>query len=231
MQFGPASLVRFSDQDIEKVPCFRVREIADHGKGDILAKAIVVLQTSWFVIQCVARGAQGLILTELELVTLAFAALNVMTYILWWDKPLNVEYPTYFDKKRVDGPEDKKEDPWDIKLGRWIMGDLSWDSPMEGKVSPPSGVPGRIRKDGTAKWVWRYLIKKPLAVIFGPLLKMTKVEKIYRPTSMHPLYAAQLVASQHRFAHLCGSVIDVIFGAIHLGGWNFSFSTIAELWL
>jgi len=32
-------------------------------------------------------------LTELELVTLAFAALNFVTYGLWWNKPLNVQCP------------------------------------------------------------------------------------------------------------------------------------------
>ncbi|KAF8641312.1 hypothetical protein AX16_010091 [Volvariella volvacea WC 439] len=89
-----------------KIPRIPEKEIQDHGKGDLLAKAIVVIQTTWFVVQCIARKAQGLALTEIELVTLAFAALNVITYALWWNKPLNVGYPIYFkeDGERVDGP-------------------------------------------------------------------------------------------------------------------------------
>ncbi|KAF8647249.1 hypothetical protein AX16_006827, partial [Volvariella volvacea WC 439] len=82
-----------------KIPRIPEKEIRDHGKGDVLAKAIVVIQTTWFVAQCIARHTQGLVLTEIELVTLAFAALNVITYGLWWDKPLNVEYPIYFDEE------------------------------------------------------------------------------------------------------------------------------------
>ncbi|KAF8660447.1 hypothetical protein AX16_001627 [Volvariella volvacea WC 439] len=88
------------------IPHIPVEEIMDHGKGDLLAKAVVVVQTTWFVAQCIARHVQGLTLTEIELVTLAFATLNVITYGLWWSKPLNIGYPIYFDENgvRVDGP-------------------------------------------------------------------------------------------------------------------------------
>ncbi|KAI9455650.1 hypothetical protein F5148DRAFT_984709 [Russula earlei] len=41
--------------------------------------------------QCIARGVQDLPITELELITVAFVALNFLMYILWWDKPLNVQ--------------------------------------------------------------------------------------------------------------------------------------------
>jgi len=46
-------------------------EIGDKGKSDGLAKAIVIVQTLWFVLQCIARGVRGLPITELEIVTLA----------------------------------------------------------------------------------------------------------------------------------------------------------------
>ncbi|TFK36322.1 hypothetical protein BDQ12DRAFT_699617 [Crucibulum laeve] len=66
-------------------------DIEDKSKGDILSKGLVLLQTSWFIVQCIARGIQGLALTELELVTLAFAVLNGVMYFLWWNKPLDVK--------------------------------------------------------------------------------------------------------------------------------------------
>ncbi|KAI9430731.1 hypothetical protein F5148DRAFT_990528, partial [Russula earlei] len=66
-------------------------EIKDKSKGDFISKSLVILQTSWFVIQCIARGIKGLPITELELVTVAFVALNFVMYLLWWDKPLNVQ--------------------------------------------------------------------------------------------------------------------------------------------
>ncbi|KAH9957224.1 hypothetical protein BC827DRAFT_1270426 [Russula dissimulans] len=80
-------------------------EIQDKSKGDFISKAVVLLQTSWFVMQCIARGVQGLPITELELATIAFAGLNFVLYLLWWDKPLNVQYGVRVYKKRItDSP-------------------------------------------------------------------------------------------------------------------------------
>ena len=56
------------------VPILSEEDINDRSKGDGLSKGLVVLQTAWFVIQCIARKAQGLVITQLELSTLAFAA-------------------------------------------------------------------------------------------------------------------------------------------------------------
>ncbi|KIK08796.1 hypothetical protein K443DRAFT_84407, partial [Laccaria amethystina LaAM-08-1] len=74
-------------------PSITEEEIGDKSKGDMLAKSLVVFQTFWFIVQCIARGVQGLVITELELVTLAFAALNGVMYFFWWHKPLDVRSP------------------------------------------------------------------------------------------------------------------------------------------
>ncbi|KAH9962582.1 hypothetical protein BC827DRAFT_1285408 [Russula dissimulans] len=66
-------------------------EIKDKSKGDAISKAVIILQTGWFVTQCVARVGQRIVISELELVTVAFAALNFVIYLLWWHKPLNVQ--------------------------------------------------------------------------------------------------------------------------------------------
>ena len=68
-------------------------EIEDRGKSDWLAKSLVLLQTSWFVIQCIARCIEHLPLTHLEIITFAYAAMNFVIYIFWWNKPLNVNRP------------------------------------------------------------------------------------------------------------------------------------------
>jgi hypothetical protein len=73
-----------------KWPTITKEEIADRSKGDYLSKTIVLSQTTWFVGQCIARGAYGLTVTELEVVTIAFASLTGVIYYLWWDKPLDV---------------------------------------------------------------------------------------------------------------------------------------------
>ena len=72
-------------------PSITEEEIKDRSKADGLAKGIAVLQTTWFIAQCLSRAAQGLIITEIELITLAIAALNGLLYFLWWNKPLDVK--------------------------------------------------------------------------------------------------------------------------------------------
>jgi len=95
-QLGPLSFDRFQKLVHEfkiDFPKITVEEIKDKSKADFLSKTIAILQTTWFLFQCVARGVQGLAITELELVTLALASLNVATYACWWNKPLGVQDP------------------------------------------------------------------------------------------------------------------------------------------
>jgi hypothetical protein len=71
-------------------PTITVEEIEDRSKADGFSKTIALGQTLWFVTQCIARGAQHLDLTLVELLTLSLAALNGMMYFLWWNKPMDV---------------------------------------------------------------------------------------------------------------------------------------------
>jgi hypothetical protein len=74
-------------------PKIAEKEIEDRSKGNIISKGLAVVQTGWFVAQCIARGAEHLAITELEIMTVAFAFLNFITYIFWWNKPLSVTCP------------------------------------------------------------------------------------------------------------------------------------------
>ena len=82
-------LLRYS----ESITMPTEEEIKDKGKSDWLAKSLVLLQTSWFVLQCIARAIRHLPVTHLEIITLAYAAMNFVIYIFWWNKPLNVNRP------------------------------------------------------------------------------------------------------------------------------------------
>ncbi|KAJ8080750.1 hypothetical protein PM082_017584 [Marasmius tenuissimus] len=68
-------------------------EIENLGHADFLAKTITILQTLYFIANCMARGVSGLAITELEFFTLGFAALNLVSYSFWWYKPLGVQFP------------------------------------------------------------------------------------------------------------------------------------------
>src|SRR5258705_498728 len=84
------------------------REIEDKSKRDSLSKALAILQTSRFIANCIARWRQNLALTELELITLALASLNAITYAFWWAKPYDVKEPVKVyvktDRRSQDEP-------------------------------------------------------------------------------------------------------------------------------
>jgi len=60
-------------------------DIEDKSKSGFLSKGFAVVQTSWFLIQCVMRVVQRLPVTEIEITTFAFAILNSTIYVLWWN--------------------------------------------------------------------------------------------------------------------------------------------------
>ena len=74
-------------------------EIKDKSKSDWLAKSLVLLQMSWFVMQCIACAKEHLPITHLKIVTLVYAVMNFVIYIFWWNKPLNVNRPVRVFRK------------------------------------------------------------------------------------------------------------------------------------
>lgn len=86
-----------------------IQEIQDRSKSDSLSKGLVIVQTGWFILQCIARQMEHLPMSELEIVTLAFAMLNFFTYGLWWNKPLSVQCPYRVLINRKPMSEEKEE--------------------------------------------------------------------------------------------------------------------------
>ena len=56
-------------------------EIQGRGMGDWLAKPFVLLQTSWFALRCVAHAIEHPPVNHLEIVTLAYVAMNFVIHI------------------------------------------------------------------------------------------------------------------------------------------------------
>ena len=93
-------------------PNVPVEEIEDRSKTDGFSKTIALGQTLWFVAQCLARRAQHLDLTLVELLTLSLAFLNGVMYFLWWNKPMDVRCPIrvyLLDKSYTPNMSDKTE--------------------------------------------------------------------------------------------------------------------------
>ena len=94
-----------ADIDFVSFTLLTKEEIKNKGKSDWLTKSLVLLQTSWFVMQCIAWGIEHLPVTHLEIVTLVYAAMNFVIYIFWWNKPLDVNWPVQVFRKSDLGAE------------------------------------------------------------------------------------------------------------------------------
>jgi hypothetical protein len=204
-------------------PRISKKEIQDKSKGDFISKAVVILQTSWFVMQCIARGVQGLPITELELATIAFAGLNFVIYVLWWDKPLNVQCGVRVYKKRItDSPVD--DGHVEITAGFWVaLGDAL-------SKLPAAIVHGPLKEDFD-DWLWlarvlAWPILKPFFIIIGE----NDTVDGKRFCTFYPQYREGSIDKLHFTMIVAG--IASTFGGIHCIGWSFTFpsSTERTLW-
>ncbi|ORY16123.1 hypothetical protein BCR34DRAFT_476852 [Clohesyomyces aquaticus] len=85
------------------IPDLAEGEIQDKSKANGLAKTLVFLQAIWFCVQCINRLVQGLAISLLELNTFAHALCTLVIYVLWWNKPLDIEEPTSLQGPRARG--------------------------------------------------------------------------------------------------------------------------------
>lgn len=197
------------------------KEINDRSKGDMLSKCLVVLQTTWFAMQCIARGVQSFPITELELVTLAFVSLNLVTYVLWWNKPLNVQCAIPVVLKRTIGDEDN-----------WLKTQIRVD---EGNVAELTLAAERLDACNEQGLGGRTLmaIQHAMEVIaeFATGSQDDEVELAF-VKRVPTFFAGVLDTEDDRDANIVLAIVGIIFGAIHCIAWSSSFPSHMEqtLW-
>ncbi|KAK7030846.1 hypothetical protein VNI00_013954 [Paramarasmius palmivorus] len=178
--------------------------------GDALSKLIAVFQTSWFIIQCIARPLEHLALTQIEVITLAFAVLNFITYYLWWNKPLRVRYPVRIVMAGLQPSNDAPPRKHFLKVLFKVI---------------CSG----LRSLRPARWYTLPLVPIHLLVLF-----FYKVLDIVVGTDSDD--SAKLFSSRLRKdppqLYIAVYLIAFVFGAIHCIPWFFTFPTPVEqtLW-
>ncbi|KIP03894.1 hypothetical protein PHLGIDRAFT_59051, partial [Phlebiopsis gigantea 11061_1 CR5-6] len=75
------------------IPDISEISLQDRSKADSISKALLVMQVLYFCMSCILRRVESLNLTLLEITTLAHALCALLTYAVWWKKPLNVWEP------------------------------------------------------------------------------------------------------------------------------------------
>ena len=75
--------------------------ILNRAASSNLSKALFFIQVTWFSANCASRLFQGLPLSLLEVSTAAHAFCTLLTYFVWWSKPINVPTPTLLRGKEA----------------------------------------------------------------------------------------------------------------------------------
>jgi hypothetical protein len=108
---------------IDRLPNLSKDELADKNKGDLLVKGFAILQIIWMLVQLVVRWYHQTPASQLEVMTLSFAACALLIYALLWSRPQGVETPVVIRGNRA--PRDGMKSLAEIKPGGlWIPRNL-----------------------------------------------------------------------------------------------------------
>lgn len=174
------------------VPLLSKDDIQDHSKGDAISKGFVVLQTTWFVVQCTARVTRGLPLCELEVVTLGFAVLNAIIYGVWWNKPQGVSTCAYVPLKDATAMSNTIHDLIDIVQQNAPQRTLT-SSPTEATTNPNCEA---------SETKWLAFTKQDLLELLDSLLhqKLARTPPVIQlPKNTRGWLGRQIYKDYHRF--------------------------------
>jgi hypothetical protein len=213
------------------VPKITQREIKDKSKGDILSKSLTVMQTGWFVTQCIARRLKGLPITEIELTTIAFALTNTATYLFWWNKPLNVECTVPVPLKRSIS-----KDHFDT-CKRYIRGpQLTEDERVpagvdveDGSVSNgfPLGIPLDIPMVTREGRQWPIILFEDVRTE-NAMENDREWQRRLTKQRVHMRYSGNLPQWQLLITFLTAGFLAMTFASVHYAAWTSPFPTKAE---
>ncbi|KAF4549815.1 Hypothetical protein D9617_20g028710 [Elsinoe fawcettii] len=185
-------------------PQVSTREISDKSKANRIAKTITILQSCWLLLQSVARWVQSLTLTTLELSAVAIVVCTLATYICWLQKPLDVEIPIVL------------ETPYRISDILIRAGDTA--------SQPYQQSPLDFVDDLGPSWSVNVMSKAgiPSGVPGYPWGSGPCERPIPRLTN-------DRLPSLVGWSRAALFLVTLIYAAIHVAGWNFSFPSTAEL--
>lgn len=89
---------------IISLPNVSEEEVYDKSKSDVLIKLIALGQMIWLAVKLITRHIRRHPTTQLEIMTLAFAACSSVTYLLLLKKPKDVKFPITIRACRLPTP-------------------------------------------------------------------------------------------------------------------------------
>ncbi|KAL0575387.1 hypothetical protein V5O48_006580 [Marasmius crinis-equi] len=187
-------------------------DIQDRSRADSWSKAILILQTVLFILQCMRHVLNGISLAEVEVLTIALVTLNFGTFFLWWSKPQGVRYPevinvSIFPTRPITAPA-QQSSVFKV-IWQWFSHDFL-----------------------ATQGLFGFWIFVPLAYPFLSLLMRT-MNLVFDADDYQAghLYSSKLKTSPPRL-YFSVYTSAVLFGGLHLISWSFVFPTMVErdLW-
>ncbi|KAJ7066303.1 hypothetical protein C8F01DRAFT_1346516 [Mycena amicta] len=179
-----------------------VENINDKSNKNLLAKAFAFLQGAWFILQCAFRLKERLPLTQLEVMTAAYGAVNIFIWSLWWRKPIGVDQPIRLPLRR-ENPEDGEEDNGEEEES------LHDD---DNKQSRSKKGPVHFR-------------------ILSTVLGSYPTYNPNIDHSVPEFWSSNLTSGDVKAGLLVECLVGCLFGWIHVAAWNSDFYTSVELWI
>lgn len=151
----PDLLLWLAENEPDIIPDIAVGHITDKSKANGLAKFLVCIQAGWFGVQVVARLVQGLAVTLLELNVFAHVVCALLTYAVWWNKPLDIDEPTAI---YTDDPKAAS-----ICAAFWSRASLGDHTPLVVQNGPPYTLTPMWDVEGKAITVHNLVLSRPRA--------------------------------------------------------------------
>ncbi|KAI0062744.1 hypothetical protein BV25DRAFT_1769394, partial [Artomyces pyxidatus] len=191
-------------------------EIAMWSQADVLSKAISVVQTFWFVVQCIARRVEGLPISQLELMTIAYTTITIAMYLAWWQKPLNVSGSIRVAGKVLPERTPELDEEWYERVLGYAVSWRQWPG-TRAEAWRAKGVTGRT-----------LFVLIGFRDVFVDMRKHPRVPTFYGGTSSATADAPVTRVFAHTIvADHVALVVAMVFGAVHCVAWNYAFPSYA----
>ncbi|KAK4162982.1 hypothetical protein QBC43DRAFT_370969 [Cladorrhinum sp. PSN259] len=188
---------------ISRLPAIDEEDINNRCQHDALVKAIALVQILWSIFQAVARAARGLGVNPLEISVLAFAASAVMIYALYWQKPHGIRSTITISLSDKGKTSFKSVYSGLLGISEYVS------MPLTGFLR--TGGPDRIIGDHVRLDTMSFDHNVRIGPDVFPLIGRRGFE-----------------LSVLHFTLSVGALGAAVFGAVHLGAWNFPFPSSAD---
>ena len=198
--------------------------ILDRAESSSLSKAVLIVQVGWFCTNCASRLFQRLPLSLLEVSTAAHAFCTLLTYIVWWQKPLNIATPTLLREK------DAQEVYAMLKCSREEY-DEALEVAKKKKAEGDSSAPTRPSRIALAANALQHLLPTPER----PTPERPTLPSSFKKVPDNMLLPGRIThhsLNKNVFASAAIVIPPILYGLIHFGAWNDNFPTPLErlLW-